>query len=62
MNILLKSAKIIDDYSPFNNSTKDILIKNGKVQEIGDNLSASNLKVISFKNLHVSSHGNKLNY
>ena len=54
MNILLKSAKIIDDYSPFNNSTKDILIKNGKVKEIGDNLSASNLKVISLKNLHIS--------
>ena len=54
MNILLKSAKIIDDYSPFNNSTKDILIKNGKVQEIGDNLSAPNLKVISVSYTHLT--------
>jgi dihydroorotase len=36
MNILIKSAKIIDPNSPFNRVIKDILIQNGIVTRIED--------------------------
>ncbi len=55
MKVLLKQAKIIDASSTFNNKNKDILIENGKIVEIKDQIKADkNHKVISSKNLHVS--------
>lgn len=54
MNLLIKSARVIDPNSPFNNKVKDILIKNGIVQEIGDNLSDDLCEVIEYDNLHIS--------
>ncbi len=54
MNLLIKSAKIIDPNSPFNGQTKDILIKNGLVEQIGDNLSDETCEIVEEENLHIS--------
>ena len=55
MSILIKSAKIIDASSKFNGKTQDILIINGKIQEINSEINSKAKKIISFKDLHVSS-------
>lgn len=39
MKLLIRSAKIIDPNSPFNNKTKDISIVNGNISKIGDKIS-----------------------
>lgn len=55
MNILLRSAKIIDSNSKFHNQKMDILIKNGIISDIGKKLTLpGNCKEIQLKNLHVS--------
>jgi dihydroorotase len=55
MNILLKSATIIDKVSPFHLQQKDILIKNGIITKISDSIkNTNNLKEIELKNLYVS--------
>ena len=54
MSILIKSAKIIDASSKFNGKTQDILIINGKIQEINSEINSKAKKIISFKDLHVS--------
>lgn len=55
MKVLVKSAKVIDNESPFNNKTVDILIENGYIKEIGPSLnSVKSDQEITFENLHVS--------
>ncbi len=55
MNILLRSAKIIDSNSKFHQQNMDILIKNGIIADIGKKLDLpGNCKEIKLKNLHVS--------
>ena len=56
MKILIKQAKIIDSSSKFNGEVKDVLIVNGKIENIGSKLSSSDKKTIevSSKNLHLS--------
>jgi dihydroorotase len=55
MNVLLKQAKIIDKSSSHHNSKKDILIENGIITAINDQIDVNQAdKVISSKNLHVS--------
>ena len=54
MNILIKSVKIIDPRSKYNNQKKDILIKNGKIQKISNNINTGAKKIIEEKNLYVS--------
>ncbi|WKK64837.1 dihydroorotase [Lutimonas zeaxanthinifaciens] len=55
MNILLRSAKIIDKNSKYHNKKMDILIKNGMISEIGKTLKGpKNCREITLKNLHVS--------
>ncbi len=55
MNLLLKSATIIDSKSDFNNQVVDILIEKGCISKISKRISNSkNYKVISLDNLHVS--------
>ena len=36
MNILIKSAKIIDPKSEFHNTTQDLLIEKGMISQIGN--------------------------
>ena len=54
MNILLKSAKIIDPTSSFHGNTLDILIRKGVIDKIGKNISAPKATIISHQNLCVS--------
>ncbi|MGI9530602.1 dihydroorotase [Lutimonas sp.] len=55
MNILLRSAKIIDSNSKYHNKKMDILIKNGIITDIAKSIDLpSTFKEIRLKNLHVS--------
>jgi len=56
MNILLKSAKIVDSKNPgLHLKVRDILVKNGTIEKIAAKIEAGpRTKVVSFKNLHVS--------
>lgn len=55
MNILIKSAKIIDVTSPFHLKTKDLLIENGVITSIANSISEKKgIKTLSFDNLHIS--------
>lgn len=55
MNILLRSAKIIDSNSKYHNQKMDILVKNGIIADISKNIDLpNNCKEIRLKNLHVS--------
>jgi len=55
MNVLLRSARIIDINSRYHNQKMDILISNGIIAEIGKKIKLpNNCKEIQLKNLHVS--------
>ncbi len=55
MNILIKSATIIDPKSEFHNLTQDILIEKGVISQIGNQLkNPKKYQEISFENLHIS--------
>jgi dihydroorotase len=55
MNVLLKSATIIDSKSDFHNQTVDILIENGVISNISETIKNPNgIKEINIENLHVS--------
>ena len=56
MNVLIKSATILDDKSDFYNQTQDILVENGFITQIAKSLkNPKKYPVIEFENLHVSS-------
>ena len=55
MNVLIKSATIIDSKSDFHNTTQDILIEKGSISKIAKTIkNTNNYKELIFKNLHVS--------
>lgn len=55
MNVLIKSATIIDPKSDFHNQTLDILIEKGVISNISKRISnPNNYKEIRLDNLHVS--------
>src|SRR5690554_4191816 len=55
MNVLLKSATIIDSKSDYHNQTVDILIENGVISQTSKAIKNSkNIKEIHLHNLHVS--------
>ncbi|MBZ9629828.1 dihydroorotase [Salegentibacter sp. LM13S] len=54
MKLLLKSATILDKHSAYNNKKLDILIENGIIKKIGEDIKSKVDKVITEKNLHVS--------
>lgn len=54
MTILIKAAKVIDAKSSLNGTQQDILITNGQISKIGDQLTAKNATVIAHENLCVS--------
>jgi dihydroorotase len=54
MKILIKSCKIIDEKSSFNNQIKDILIENGAISKISDTISAEVDQTINVDGLHIS--------
>ena len=54
MNIILKSAKVINVESKHNGTKQDILISEGKIKKIGKSISDNNATIININNLHVS--------
>ena len=55
MKVLLKSATIIDEKSPFNRKVRDVLIENGKISKIASKIIPSTAcKEINLDNLHIS--------
>lgn len=54
MSILLRKVNIQDQFSPFHGEQKDILIQNGIITEIGDQLHADGSKVVDVAGTHVS--------
>ena len=55
MNVIIKSATILDKKSYFNNTTQDILVENGIITKIASSIKNSkNYPLIQFENLHVS--------
>ncbi|MEO2061411.1 MAG: dihydroorotase [Christiangramia sp.] len=54
MKLLLKSAKIVDPASSHHGKTVDILIENGRISKIGNDLEANYDRKIDIPNLHVS--------
>lgn len=55
MSTLLKNATIIDNTSPHHLQKKDILIHNGLIKQISDNIdSDSSFSIIDLEHLHIS--------
>lgn len=54
MNVLLKSATIVDKSSSEHLTNRDILIEDGVITAIGENIQDKKAKVIDLPNLHVS--------
>ena len=54
MNLLIKSAKIIDTNSPHNGKVMDILIKNNRILNISKSINSEKVKIFKAKNLHIS--------
>ena len=55
MNILIKSATIIDSESEFHNTTQDVLIENSTIIKIASTIkNPKNYQEIKFNNLHIS--------
>lgn len=55
MNILIKSATILDSKSEFHNTTQDILIENGVITKIASSIkNPKNYQEIKLENLHIS--------
>ncbi|MGQ7946981.1 dihydroorotase [Flavobacterium sp. WC2509] len=55
MKIIIRSAKIIDSKSPFNNQTVDLLIVDGFIKKIGTALpNTDNIEELKLDNLHLS--------
>ncbi|MDG2498734.1 MAG: dihydroorotase [Flavobacteriaceae bacterium] len=56
MNVLIKSATILDDKSDFHYQTQDILVENGFITQIAKSIkNPKKYPVIELENLHVSS-------
>ena len=51
-SLLIKNVYVIDPNSKYNNSKKDILLKNGLIEKIEDNIEKNNLKTVQEDNLH----------
>lgn len=55
MNVLIKTATIIDSASPFHNQVCDVLIEKGKISKIASSIdNTNNYKTINLDNLHLS--------
>jgi dihydroorotase len=54
MNLLIKSATIVDKDSDLHFQKKDILIEDGIIKTISDHIEGSNFECIDLPNLHIS--------
>ena len=55
MKILLKNATLLHEKSPFHNQIKDVLIDDGILTQIEDQIEINSDQVINLKDLHISS-------
>ncbi len=56
MQLLIRSAHIVDAASSFDGQVRDILVENGLIRQIGENISVgADVRMIKADNLHVSS-------
>lgn len=53
MDVLIKSAKIIDPEGPHHQKIQDVLVVNGKIEKVGKNIKWEG-KTFEAKNLHIS--------
>jgi dihydroorotase len=55
MNLIIKSATILDPSSPYHQKTKDVLIENGLISKISNSITnPSDYQEIKLENLHIS--------
>jgi len=54
MKVLIKSATIVSPSSPFHGKSQDILIENGIISEIGNDLKTNADKTVTIDGLHIS--------
>ena len=54
MKVLIKSATIVFPSSPFHGKSQDILIENGIISEIGNDLKTNADKTVTIDGLHIS--------
>lgn len=55
MNLIIKSATIVDSQSEYHNTSQDILIENGSITKIATSIdNPNNYETIALENLHVS--------
>ena len=54
MKVLIKQARIVCPSSSHHGKTKDILIENGIIESIDENIQSMDAKIVSSQNLHVS--------
>ena len=54
MKVLIKKALIVSPSSPFHGTSQDILIENGIISEIGNDLKSNADKTIEIDGLHIS--------
>ena len=54
MKVLIKRATILSPSSPFHGTSQDILIENGIISEIGNDLKSNADKIIEIDGLHIS--------
>ena len=55
MNLLVKSAKIVDPNSPYNGKIQDVLIENGTITDIKAKIPSAGIKnVVETSDLHLS--------
>ncbi|MBL4716210.1 MAG: dihydroorotase [Bacteroidia bacterium] len=54
MNLLIKSARIVDPQSPHSGKVKDILVENGKIVSIKANIKANKAQVFDAKGKYIS--------
>ena len=54
MKVLIKRATVVSPASPFHGKSKDILIENGFITEISDDLQHEADNIIDVNNLHIS--------
>lgn len=54
MKLLIKQARVVDPHSPFNGQINDILIENGIITRIGENIAEKADNEVQFEQLHVS--------
>ena len=55
MKLLLKNATLIHEKSPFHNQKKDVLVIDGMLSGIEDNIETEDATKIELEDLHLSS-------